>query len=101
MKRGRDNSEAKLSTRGKSPHERTSITQPSQPGKSRKPPKAFTDPYVNIDGLPRTEQEKNDAARRLERALAFKGGEKISTTKKAIQKEQLRMKLGRMEERIS
>lgn len=69
-------------------------------GNSRKPPKPFDGKFLNVDNKKLTPQERERNVQRKERAKDFMGGDKIKTSKKAIQKESLRNKLGRLEERI-
>lgn len=79
-------------------------TNPSQEslsfGNSRKPPKPFEPKDTNVDNKKLTKEERERNVRRKEKTKAFMGGEQIKTNKRAIQKESLRMKLGRLEERI-
>jgi hypothetical protein len=56
---------------------------------------------VNPDGRPWTEEELAGFERRTERAKVYQGGERVNVGKKAIKKEQLRNKMGRLEERIA
>jgi hypothetical protein len=82
----------------------TKSTNPSKEslsfGSSRKPPKPFEGKDLNIDNRKLTPEERERNLRRKERAQVFTGGERLKTNKKAIQKESLRNKLGRLEERI-
>lgn len=77
------------------------VHDPGQAGNSRKPAKLWKDPEKTPDGLPLTAEEKAAMARRQERAKVYLGGEATATSKKAVRKEALRHKLGRLEERIA
>lgn len=68
-------------------------------GNSRKPYKAFEGKDMNIDNKKFTPEERERIAQRQQKKRTLTG-QQIKTNKKAIEKEGLRTKLGRLEERI-